>query len=63
MALPTRGKRVGRVTVLPRTTSAGINQIRCSCRSLALPTGARDPKGNALYRCPGCGKTLVSKPL
>jgi hypothetical protein len=64
MARANRGKQIGNTVVLPRTTSAGLGQMRCPfCRGLALPVASKDPKARAVCQCTSCGRTLSSKPF
>jgi hypothetical protein len=58
-----KGKRVGDLVVLPRTTSASINQMRCSrCQGLAVAVKG-DPKlKSTVYAC-SCGMRFSSKAM
>jgi len=56
-----KGKQVGDVVVLPRTSSASINQMRCTrCQQIATAVKG-DPKATStVYAC-SCGMKFSSR--
>lgn len=51
------------VTILPRTTSVAINQMRCSkCNNMAVAQNGA-AAGQTVYKCPTCGSGFVSQSL
>lgn len=57
-----KGKQVGDIVVLPRTSSASINQMRCpKCSSLAVAVAGNPKDKNTIYSCVQCGSKFSSR--
>lgn len=58
-----RGQRLSNgVVVLPRTTSASIQQMRCPrCQGMAVAVAGNPKDKNTAYRCNQCGSQFSSK--
>ena len=56
-----KGKQVGDILLFPRTSSAAINQMRCTrCQQIATAVKG-DPKAkNTVYAC-SCGMKFSSR--
>jgi DNA-directed RNA polymerase subunit RPC12/RpoP len=57
-----KGKQVGDIVVLPRTSSASINQMRCpKCSGLAVALAGNPKDKNTTYSCGQCGSKFSSR--